>query len=212
MLLTSACGSASGGPDAARLTGASTSAAPAPAAPSPTTTAAERHHEKRPDPRWHFYTSDHHWYSSPWFHGVHRIMIGFGCNASPWYDHDPSCPGRQGFHHGIDVAMPCGTKLRAGHAGTVLSRSAPGTPGPAYGVDPVRLRTKGPRGPHDLLIGHTRTVYVHPGQHVRKGQLIARASDSGAPDGCHLHFEVRPVGGGYTTAIDPARWLRLKRT
>jgi len=177
-------------------------------APSP----ASAHKERHPDPRWQFYTSDHHWYRSPWFAGQHRIMIGFGCNASPWYDHDARCPGTEGFHHGIDVAMPCGTPLRAGHAGWVLSPSAPGTPGTAYGVNPFRIRIKGPGGArHDVLIGHTRTVYVHPGDHVRRGQLIALASDSGAPDGCHLHFEVRPRGGGYTTAIDPSRWLRLQR-
>ena len=174
--------------------------------------AAQAHVEKHPDPRWQFYTSDKHWYRSPWFAGQHQIMIGFGCNGSPWYDHDPACPGTEGFHHGIDVAMPCGTRLRAGHAGTVLSPSAPGTPGPAYGVNPFRIRFKGPGGAvRDILIGHTRTVYVHPGDHVRRGQLIALASDSGAPDGCHLHFEVRPKGGGYTTAIDPTRWLKLKR-
>lgn len=213
VLVLGACGASSTAPSAARLTAASTAAAVPTAAASATAVAptAARHHEKHPDPRWQFFTSDHHWYSSPWFHGVHRVMIGFGCNRSPWYDHDPSCPGREGFHHGIDVAMPCGTKLRAGHGGTVLSRSAPGTPGPAYGLHPFRIRVKGPGGPHDVLIGHTRRVFVHPGQHVRRGQKIALASDSGAPDGCHLHFEVRPVGGGYTTAIDPARWLKLRR-
>ena len=172
--------------------------------------AAHAHIEKHPDPRWQFYTSDHHWYRSPWFGGQHQIMIGFGCNGSPWYDHSPACPGKQGFHHGIDVAMPCGTILRAGHRGTVLSRSAPGTPGAAYGVNPFRIRIRTDGVLYDVLIAHTRTVYVNPGDHVRRGQLIARASDSGAPDGCHLHFEVRPHDGGYTTAIDPRRWLQLR--
>lgn len=169
------------------------------------------HHESHPDPRWRFFSNDHRWYTSPWFTGTHRIMIGFGCNASPWYDHDPRCPGTDGFHHGIDVAMPCGTPLSAGLPATVLSPSAPGTPGPAYGVNPVRLRIAGPGGAHDVVIGHTRQVFVKPGDRVRAGQRIALASDSGAPDGCHLHFEIRPVGGGYTTAIDPHRWLMLTR-
>ena len=95
--------------------------------------------------------------------------------------------------------------------GPSVPSRAPGAPGPAYGVDPVRLRIDGPDGPRDVLLGHTRTVFVHPGQQVRRGQRLALASDSGAPDGCHLHFEVRPPGGGYTTAVDPARWLRLAR-
>ena len=184
----------------AALLGMSTSAAP-----------AAHRHEAHPDPRWGFYTSDHHWYRSPWFRGVHQIMIGFGCNGSPWYAHDPRCPGNEGFHHGIDVAMPCGTPLRAGLPGVVLAPSVPGTPGPAYGVNPFRIRITGPGGPHDVLIGHTRKVLVKPGEHVHVGERIARASDSGAPDGCHLHFEVRPPGGGYTTAVAPRRWLDLRR-
>ena len=35
------------------------------------------------------------------------------------------------------------------------------------------------------------------------GQLIALASDNGAPDGCHLHFEQRAVEGGLDTAVWP---------
>lgn len=132
-------------------------------------------------------------------------MIGYGCNTAPWYSHDPRCPGRQGFHHGIDVAMPCGTPLLSGVDGVVLDPSSPGSPGSAYGVHPFRIRADG----HDILIGHTIHVFVQPGERVRTGQRIALAGDSGAPDGCHLHFEVRRAGGGLSTAIDPSEWLRL---
>lgn len=52
-------------------------------------------------------------------------------------------------------------------------------------------------------------MFVRPGQRVHVGQRIALAADSGAPDGCHLHFEVRPRGGDYTTAVDPAPLLDL---
>jgi murein DD-endopeptidase MepM/ murein hydrolase activator NlpD len=133
------------------------------------------------------------------------MMIGYGCNASPWYSHDSRCPGREGFHHGIDVAMPCGTPLLSAVDGVVLDPTAPGAPGSAYGVHPFRIRA----GDHDILIGHTVTVFVRPGDHVRPGQRIALAGDSGAPDGCHLHFEVRRAGGGLSTATDPARLLAL---
>jgi murein DD-endopeptidase MepM/ murein hydrolase activator NlpD len=214
LLAVTACGSTAGAPQAVSPASAvRTASSPAVVATSSPTPGPvhHRHHEKDPDPRWRFYTADHHWYSSPWFRGMHRIMIGFGCNASPWYAHDPRCPGTEGFHHGIDVAMSCGTPLRAGIAGVVLPPSAPGTPGAAYGVHPFRIRITGKHGSHDVLIGHARTVFVRPGHHVRRGQRIARASDSGAPDGCHLHFEVRPPGGGYTTAVAPRRWLRLHR-
>ena len=44
---------------------------------------------------------------------------------------------------------------------------------------------------------------------MRRGRLVARAGDEGAPDGCHLHFEVRRAGGGLSTAVNPAPYLRL---
>jgi murein DD-endopeptidase MepM/ murein hydrolase activator NlpD len=53
-------------------------------------------------------------------------------------------------------------------------------------------------------------VYVGPGDVVRPGQLVARAGDEGAPDGCHLHFEVRRAGTGLAGAVDPAPYLRLR--
>ena len=113
-------------------------------------------------------------------------MIPFGCTPAPYYSPDPPAP-THGFHHGIDMALPCGTPLRAGPAATVLDH---GALGPAYGVNPVLLRVDG----FDVVIGHTRKVFVRPGDRVRRGAVFARASDSGAPDGCHLHFEVRQTG------------------
>jgi murein DD-endopeptidase MepM/ murein hydrolase activator NlpD len=171
---------------------------------SPAPTRRATPHDQ-PDPRWRFYTDDHAWHTSPWFAGSHRVMIGYGCNTAPWYSHDRRCPGREGFHHGIDVAMPCGTALFSAVDGVVVDPSSPGSPGTAYGVHPFRIRSGG----HDILIGHTIHVFVRPGQQVHRGQRIALAGDSGAPDGCHLHFEVRSVGGGLSSVVDPAPLLGL---
>jgi murein DD-endopeptidase MepM/ murein hydrolase activator NlpD len=206
-LVLAGCG---GSPAATPIPTSPTTSSPSPV-PTPSATSAAvtptpspTPHDER-DPRWRFYTRDKAWHTSPWFAGAHRVMIGFGCNTAPWYSHDRRCPGRQGFHHGIDVAMPCGTRLFSAVDGVVLDPSAPGAPGSAYGVHPFRIRSGG----HDLLIGHTIHVFVRPGQRVHPGQRIALAGDSGAPDGCHLHFEVRAAGGGLSTAVDPARWLEL---
>jgi murein DD-endopeptidase MepM/ murein hydrolase activator NlpD len=183
----------------------STTASPGPThLPRPTTTPSASPSDK-PDPRWRFYSDDKRWHASPWFAGRHRVMIGFGCTPAPYYDHDARCPGQQGFHHGIDVAMPCGTALRSDVDGVVVDPTAPGSPGAAYGVNPFRIHTGG----FDVLIGHTRRVFVHPGDQVHPGERIALSSDSGAPDGCHLHFEVRRHGGGLSEAVDPAPLLRL---
>ena len=156
------------------------------------------------DPRWHFYTRDTTRYTSPWFAGAHRIMIPFGCTRAPYYDPDPRCSHQRGFHHGIDVAMRCGTRLFSAHSGRVLSNDALG---PAYGTNPLLLRNR--RLGYDVLIAHTRRVFVHQGDRVTPGMLIAKASDNGAPDGCHLHFERRAVGGGLDTATRPRSLLAL---
>ena len=148
------------------------------------------------DPDWVFYTSDKHHYTSPWYAGAHRIMVPFGCTEAPYYDHDPRCPGEEGFHHGLDIAMPCGTKLYAGQRAKVVDNA---TLGSAYGENPVLLRNR--KLGWDLVIGHTRKVFVEPGDKVHRGDVFALASDSGAPDGCHLHFEVRAVEGGLDTAV-----------
>jgi hypothetical protein len=42
-----------------------------------------------------------------------------------------------------------------------------------------------------------------------RGQVIALASDNGAPDGCHLHVEKRAPGGGLDTATYPRGLLGL---
>jgi len=156
------------------------------------------------DPRWVFYSKDKTYYTSPWFYGAHRIMVPFGCTRAPYYSPDPRCKNDHGFHHGIDVAMPCGTPLYAATRFRVVSHD---TLGPAYGDNPLLLRNA-KRG-WDLVIGHTRRVYVSEGDTVTKGTMFARANDRGAPDGCHLHFEKRAVGGGLSTAVAPRALLQL---
>jgi murein DD-endopeptidase MepM/ murein hydrolase activator NlpD len=155
------------------------------------------------DPRWVFYSKDKTYYTSPWFQGAHRIMVPFGCTRAPYYSPDPRCRHEHGFHHGMDLAMPCGTPLYAGVRVRVVSHASLG---PAYGDNPVLLRNR--RKHFDLVIGHTHRVYFRPGQVVHKGTMFARANDRGAPDGCHLHFEQRSVRGDLSTAVWPRHLLR----
>lgn len=148
------------------------------------------------------FTSDRNYYASPWYDGPWQEMIPFGCTRAPYYPRDRTCPrAKPGRHHGIDTFMTCGTKLRSAVAGVVLRN--PGL-GPAYGRLGLTIRS----GKFDYVIGHARRLYVKPGQTVRPGQLIARSGKLAAPDGCHLHFEKRPAGRGYTSAVDPLRSLR----
>lgn len=155
-----------------------------------------------PDPRWVFYSGDTHRYTSPWWPGARRTMIGYGCTRAPYYSPDPRCGSGHGFHHGIDIALPCGTAIRAGRAGRVVPATAYG---PAYGERPLLIRNR--RFGVDILVAHARAVYVDVGTKVERGMLLARSSDSGAPDGCHLHLEVRTLGGGLSTARSPVPFL-----
>ncbi len=156
-----------------------------------------------------FWVADKHPYTSPWYRGEHRRMINFGCTRAPYYPDSPRCADDRGFHHGIDIAMRCGNPLFAGLAGRVVNPRAAGALGPAYGANAFRIRNAA--RDIDVVIGHTRQVFVRPGDRVRRGQRIALASDAAAPDGCHLHFEVRPAGAGYLDALRPARWFDLDR-
>jgi murein DD-endopeptidase MepM/ murein hydrolase activator NlpD len=157
------------------------------------------------DPRWDFYTKDTTRYHSPWYARAHRIMIPFGCTRAPYYTPDPRCTKQRGFHHGLDIAMPCRTRLFSDRYGWVVSNDALG---PAYGRNPLRLRNY--EQGWDVVIGHTRKVFVQPGDRIRPGTKIALASDDGAPDGCHLHFEKRAFKGGLSTATRPRAMLELK--
>ena len=156
-----------------------------------------------------FWVTDKHRYASPWYAGKRRKMINYGCTRAPYYDPDPRCAKQRGFHHGLDMAMPCGTRLFAGFRGWVVRPASQGSLGSAYGRKAFRLRNH--RKDVDVVVGHVRRVYVDPGDRVRRGQLIARSGKLGAPDGCHLHFEVRPIRGGYQSAVRPHRYLMLRR-
>lgn len=172
--------------------------------PTPTSAVADDRVAQR-----RFWVRDRHLYTSPWYRGGHRRMINFGCTRAPYYPDSPRCADDRGFHHGIDIAMWCGNPLFAGVRGRVVRPRAPGALGPAYGAHAFRIRNRA----HDIdiVIGHTRRVFVERGDRIRRGQRIALASDAAAPDGCHLHFEVRPQGGGYLDAVRPVRWFRLDR-
>lgn len=155
-----------------------------------------------------FWVRDRRHYRSPWYAGAHRRMINFGCTRAPYYAPDPRCRRERGFHHGLDIAMPCGTRLFSALRGRVVRPRSAGALGPSYGRNAFRIRNH--RYRVDIAIGHTRRVYVAPGDRVRRGDLIARASDMGAPDGCHLHFEVRPRRASYQQAVNPRARLRLR--
>ncbi|WP_370619762.1 peptidoglycan DD-metalloendopeptidase family protein [Mumia qirimensis] len=148
-----------------------------------------------------FWTKDKRCYTSRWFAGAHRRMIPYGCTRAPWYAPSSRCTGGRGFHHGLDLDMAKGTPVYAGVAGRIVTRRI----GTAYGSRAVIIRSRG----RDILLGHLRSRAVKHGQRVRRGDLVGRSGARGAPDGPHLHVEVRPARGSYRSAFNPRRILRL---
>lgn len=188
-----------------------TASVPTSLAPSSRSHARADEQSDEPDRERRFWVADKRFYFSKWYAGKHRKMINFGCTRAPYYAPSPLCSDDRGFHHGLDVAMACGTRLFAGLRGTVVRPKSPGSLGSAYGRFAFRLRNH--RLDRDIVFGHVGKVYVQPGDRVGRGDLVALASDEGAPDGCHLHFEVRPKGGSYDQAVNPRSVvdLRLRR-
>lgn len=104
--------------------------------------------------------------------------------------------GGSDFHPGIDIANDMGTPIRATADGVV---SVAGWNSGGYGnmVDIDHGNGVMTR------YGHASYVVVTPGQHVRRGQVIAYMGSTGYSTGPHVHYEVRING----QAVDPSSYL-----
>lgn len=96
-------------------------------------------------------------------------------------------PRGGGFHAGIDIGVPNGTRCKAAAAGTVTIASVDGD---GYGQW-VEIDHGGGRR---TRYGHFQRTSVRAGSRVSQGQVIGYCDTTGNATGPHLHFEVR-VGG-----------------
>ena len=98
--------------------------------------------------------------------------------------------GQKNYHTGVDIGMPQGTEILAGHDGTVsLAGNAGG-----YGLCVVLDgKTKGGNS-LTTKYGHCSQLLVSAGQTVKAGDVIAKVGSTGNSTGPHLHFEIR-IGG-----------------
>jgi murein DD-endopeptidase MepM/ murein hydrolase activator NlpD len=99
------------------------------------------------------------------------------------------------IHHGIDIAAPHGTAVRASGAGTVAFAGRDSVFGQLVVIDHGK-------GVHSLY-GHNASLDVGQGDRVKRGQQIALVGSTGESSAPHLHFEVRRGGN----AINPRTYL-----
>jgi murein DD-endopeptidase MepM/ murein hydrolase activator NlpD len=115
-------------------------------------------------------------------HGGH-ISSGYGSRPARY----ENGVWRSTFHRGLDFANGCGAPIYAAHSGRVDAAFYNG----GYG-NYVRIQHGGGIA---TGYGHISRYAVSYGQNVSAGQIIAYAGNTGASQGCHLHFEVYINGG-----------------
>ncbi|MGW0602990.1 M23 family metallopeptidase [Streptomyces sp. NPDC002640] len=99
-------------------------------------------------------------------------------------------------HTGIDFPVSYGTPVMAATDGVVRTQY-----NSAYGNMMIVTAKDGT----ETWYCHLSTYKLADGTAVKAGDTIAYSGNSGNSTGPHLHFEVRPGGGG---AVDPLAWLR----
>ena len=121
-----------------------------------------------------------------------RIIYQFGTATGPNNTRIP--------WHGIGIAAPAGTPVRAIATGTVSLAGPLGTY--LFSV----LLDHG--GGYYTFYGYLNDAAVTAGERVLKGQLIGHVGGQSSDQGPHLHFEIRGQGG---IALDPVNWLRSRK-
>jgi murein DD-endopeptidase MepM/ murein hydrolase activator NlpD len=104
---------------------------------------------------------------------------------------------KRSFHHGIDLAMPIGTPVKAARDGEVMkvSQSRWG-----HGRMVQILHEDG----WSTVYSHNSKILVKVGDRVRQGDVVALSGNTGRSTGPHLHFEVRRPD---QRSVDPKRFL-----
>lgn len=98
-------------------------------------------------------------------------------------------------HGAIDIANGYGTPIYASDGGTVIASGWQGGLGYAVTID----HGNG----FQTIYGHNSSLLVKVGDHVYKGQQIARMGSTGISTGNHCHFAVKYYG----TYVDPLNYL-----
>ena len=117
-----------------------------------------------------------------------RLMGPFGQRNDPF-------SGEGEFHTGVDISAPQGASVQATADGVVTLSEWSG----GYG----RLVIVDHGGGIQTYYAHLSRFFVHPGQEIRRGELVGAVGATGRVTAPHLHYEVR-LGGA---PVNPYRYL-----
>ncbi len=107
--------------------------------------------------------------------------------------------GHRSFHPGLDIAVPMGTPVHAVAEGIVTYAGVRRGYGKVVEID---------HGDGYMTrYAHNSKLLVHPGEHVRVGQVISDSGDTGRSTGPHVHFEVWYKG----RVVNPLAYVRSHR-
>ncbi len=98
-------------------------------------------------------------------------------------------------HSGMDIAAPEGKKIKAAESGTVIYVGDLFFSGRVVYIDHGNGLIS--------LYAHLSKIHVKEGQHVKRGEVIARVGKTGRVTGAHLHWTVYLNGN----AVDPALFI-----
>ena len=90
----------------------------------------------------------------------------------------------EGYHWGLDIAVPLDTPVRAAASGTVVEA---GWKNEGYGYAVLIDHGAG----RVTLYGHCDEVLCDAGQWVEQGETVALSGSTGRSTGPHVHFELR---------------------
>jgi murein DD-endopeptidase MepM/ murein hydrolase activator NlpD len=119
-----------------------------------------------------------------------HLSSGFGHRRSPFL-HGGT------FHYGVDISLKVGSKVEATGAGRVVKVAHTRTYGTMVDIEHVPGLIS--------RYAHLSKVFVHAGQKVQRGTVIALSGNTGRSTGPHLHYEVRHNG----KARNPTPFVQL---
>lgn len=105
--------------------------------------------------------------------------------------------GKQEYHNGIDFAVPAGTPIQAVIEGQIFRADWQDREDKQVGFGLRIWQVATISGmTYDVFYGHCSELLVKEGDHVTKGQIIAKSGNTGRSTGPHLHMGFRRAKDG----------------